>query len=192
MTKNSSTLTAPKGKIPPKIVVSAGCMYQGCGGTRRGIWFVRTGFGATSFLNPTYAPKKTRGTDTPNHRTTSVSSVETGTAPDDPTLSNEISITRKHANVKPGTRVAVNKVFSIQSVPLNDLYKRAAAWPPAPPAKTYNMSNAVMSDPRFAGDRKPNSAKVSVSKTMHPNCTPDPMHTENNMGLNDGGRNTSA
>ena len=49
-----------------------------------------------------------------------------------------------------------------------------------------------MSDPRFAGDRNPNSAKVNVSKTMHPNCTPDPMQTENNMGLNEGGRKTSA
>ena len=121
ITKNNSTDTAPKGKIPPKIVVSAGCMYQGCGGTRRGIWFVLTGFGATSFLKPTYAPKKTRGTLTPNHRTTNVKSVETGTAPDDPTLSNEISMTKKHANVNPGTSVAVNSVLSIQSVPLNDL-----------------------------------------------------------------------
>merc|ERR1719247_933071 len=151
-----------------------------------------TGFGATSFLNPTYAPRNTSGTETPNHRTTNVNSVETGTAPELPTLSNEISITRKHANVNPGTSVAVSSVLSIQSVPLNDLYKRAAAWPPAPPANTYNMSNAVINEPRLAGDRNPNSAKVNVSKTMHPNCTPEPMHTENNMGEKDGGRKTSA
>ena len=52
MMKKSSTDTAPKGRMPPKVVVSAAFMYQGCGGTRRGIWFVRTGCGSTSFLKP--------------------------------------------------------------------------------------------------------------------------------------------
>ena len=49
-----------------------------------------------------------------------------------------------------------------------------------------------MSEPRFAGERKPTAAKMMVMMAIRKSCTPVPMSTQNIIGIVAGGRNTSA
>ena len=98
MMKNSSTLTAPNGRMPPNVTVSAGCMYHGCGGIWRGIVLVRTGCVISSFLKPKCEPMKTSGVETPSQRTTSVRNVENGIAPLEPCDRNRPNEPNKRTN----------------------------------------------------------------------------------------------
>ena len=49
-----------------------------------------------------------------------------------------------------------------------------------------------MSEPRFAGERKPTAAKMMVMMAIRKSCTPVPTSTQNIIGIVAGGRNTSA
>ena len=51
--------------------------------------------------------------------------------------------------------------------------------------------NAVVNEPRLAGDNNPPMAKANVAKNIKHNCVPEPTNTENNMAWLAGGRNTS-
>eukprot|EP00959_Pyramimonas_sp_CCMP1952_P364560 7634373-Pyramimonas_sp.AAC.1 len=75
MMKNSSVKTAPKGRMPPTAEVNTGWMNQGCAGICRAMEFVRTGTSIGGLLKPMYAPRNTRGTEIPNHKTRSANIV---------------------------------------------------------------------------------------------------------------------
>ena len=79
-----------------------GCMYQTWTGMARGIWLVRTGNLIDSFLYPKNDPKKTRGTDTQNHRKSRVKKDVNGSAPDEPSIHRTRFRRPRTAKVIPG------------------------------------------------------------------------------------------
>ena len=93
--------------------------YHGCGGTARGIWFVRTGNVVVSRRYPKNDPKKTRGAETQNHKNSSVKNVLKGNAPEDPSAHSATLRTKKMAKMTPGYRHAVRTVLAFHSVPCN-------------------------------------------------------------------------
>ena len=122
MMKYNSTLNAPNGKIPPIAVVKIGCMYQAWAGICLGIKLVRTGCVTTSLLYPKKEPKKTRGTDTQNHKKSNVKKVGNAMVPDDPSYSNTMFKPKNTVKITLGYKKAVKIVFCFHSVPLNILY----------------------------------------------------------------------
>ena len=102
MMKKSSTETAPKGRMPPKHAVMAGCIYHACGGINLGIKFTRTGGVYASFLYPKYEPTNTSGVETPTHKMINVKKVENGMAPELPSKSRHMSSTRKIRKTQDG------------------------------------------------------------------------------------------
>ena len=61
----------------------------------------------------------------------------------------------------------------------------AVGWcsiPANDPMKTKRRIKAVMSDPLFAGESRPSSAKERVAKPMQNSCTPVPMNTLKSIG----------
>ena len=108
--KNNSTKHAPNGKIPPKKIVNIGFKYQLCIGICLGILDVCTGNSIASFLYPKYAPKKTNGTEIPNHRVNTASIDKNGTAPVEPYDHTKISKAKKITNNNP---IKSNKVIKL-------------------------------------------------------------------------------
>mmetsp|Transcript_98799 Transcript_98799/g.211724 ORF Transcript_98799/g.211724 Transcript_98799/m.211724 type:complete len:217 (-) Transcript_98799:927-1577(-) len=186
MMKKSSVNTAPKGKTPPTSDVNIGWINQGCAGICRGTWFVRTGSSMASFLKPKYEPRKTRGTEMPNHRTSNANIVVKGTAPEDFCPQMSKFKTKKITKTMPGYRKAVRSVHIFQSSPLKTLYNRAEVYPAKTP---MNVKRSIMDcnkPPLCAGDRKPKSAKIRVTTDMPKICTPEPTETARslpNLGL---------
>ena len=68
-----------------------------------------------------YEPKKTRGTDTPNHRAMMAMRVGKGTAPDDFSPQMKKLRKKKMPKTKPGQPKAVSRVAFFHACPLNDL-----------------------------------------------------------------------
>uniref|UniRef100_A0A0A9D2P5 Uncharacterized protein n=1 Tax=Arundo donax TaxID=35708 RepID=A0A0A9D2P5_ARUDO len=69
---------------------------------------------------------------------------------------------------------AVLRVIFFHSVPLNILYRRDEVYPANTPMNTHKRTIAVMSPPRFAGDKNPSSANITVTSVIPKNCTPVP------------------
>lgn len=67
--KNNSVKTAPKGRMPPTRHSNQGLRNQGCGGIGRGIELTRQGKPIGSLLYAAAAPRYTKGTEIPNHKT---------------------------------------------------------------------------------------------------------------------------
>ena len=61
MIKADSMHTLPKGKIPPKTMVTVGCMCHGISGMTRAIWLVLVGTSILDARNPKKDPTKTKG-----------------------------------------------------------------------------------------------------------------------------------
>ena len=91
--KSSSMNTAANGRTPPASAVNAPRRYHGCGGTRLGILFVRTGCSGASRDRATRAPRNTSGTFTKNHSAQMERSVVNGAAPAERSL---ISLIKEH------------------------------------------------------------------------------------------------
>ena len=121
MTKNTSIKIAPKGRIPPTTVEHTGCMYQGCSGIWRGIWWALQGRSYASLLNPKYEPMKVSGTDTPNQRSTRAINVVNGIAPTDYLLQTIRLSAKPTMNTAPGNRKADSSAFRFQSLPSKSL-----------------------------------------------------------------------
>ena len=103
--KKSSMKTAPNGSTPPTITEKVGCMYHTCSGTCLGIWLIRTGSSPAFRLYPKYEPRKTRGTEIPNHSTSSANIVPKGTAPDDFSPHTKKLSVKKTMKTMPGKRL---------------------------------------------------------------------------------------
>ena len=82
---------------------------------------VRTGWAIGSCLYPKKLPRKTNGTETQNHKKSSVKNDENGNALDDPSTHKTRFRPKKIVKMVPGYRNAVKKVLSFQSVPRNVL-----------------------------------------------------------------------
>lgn len=179
MIKNNSTDTAPKGRIPPIKHVIIGCMYQACTGILLGIWFVRVGKVTVSLLYPKNDPKRTKGTETQNHKNSRVKNVSNEIAPEEPSAHNTKFNKKNIPNITLGYKNAVNKVFCFHSVPLNILNNLEDEYPAKEPINTKSKINAVPRDPRFAGESKPPRANTRVARNIKHNWTPDPTKTLN-------------
>mmetsp|Transcript_39507 Transcript_39507/g.88388 ORF Transcript_39507/g.88388 Transcript_39507/m.88388 type:complete len:286 (+) Transcript_39507:267-1124(+) len=192
MMKKSSTLTAPKGRIPPKRTTTYQLMYHGWAGICLGMRLTRTGGANTSRLYPKYDPMNTSGVLTPNHRTMRVAKVEMGMAPLEPSKSRALFSTRNMANTTPGKRRAVYTVQRIQSSPLKNLNMRAEWKPATEPMQQKSRSCAVSRAPRLAGLKKPSNANSRVEPVMQKSWAPVPISTAKSIFAFPGARNTSA
>mmetsp|Transcript_108723 Transcript_108723/g.316358 ORF Transcript_108723/g.316358 Transcript_108723/m.316358 type:complete len:217 (-) Transcript_108723:807-1457(-) len=120
-----------------------------------------------------------------------VKKVEKGTAPLEPSKRRHMSRMKNIVATREGKRNAVRIVFRIQSSPRKSLKMREEKKPAKAPIKTYRRRRAVSNEPRFAGERKPRSAKPRAATAIIASCTPVPTMTEYSIGESDGGRKTS-
>ena len=83
------------------------------------------------------------------------------------------------------------RVFCFHSVPRNILYILDEEYPANEPINTNNKMNAVVKEPRLAGDNKPPIANAKVARNIKHNWVPEPTNTLKSMAWLAGGRNTS-
>mmetsp|Transcript_12082 Transcript_12082/g.33979 ORF Transcript_12082/g.33979 Transcript_12082/m.33979 type:complete len:249 (-) Transcript_12082:49-795(-) len=186
--KKSSVKIAPKGRMPPTSEVKSGCENHACSGMALGIALTFTGSSMAGLRKPAYAPKKTKGTDTPNQSTSSANMVVNGTAPEDFTPQMQRFRRKKIVKNNPGYKKAVIRVVNFQrpSSPSKTLQNLADVYPARMPMRVNSSIMDCRRLPRWAGDRRPRTAKKRVTTDMPSTCIPDPTETANkveNLGL---------
>mmetsp|Transcript_2791 Transcript_2791/g.6268 ORF Transcript_2791/g.6268 Transcript_2791/m.6268 type:complete len:254 (-) Transcript_2791:128-889(-) len=188
--KYISTNIAPNGSIPPKNMAVHVLMYHGCALISLGSADGVIGTLITSCEKPTYAPKKTKGSEMQNHRSMRTTRVPNGTADDD-LWAQAMALTLKNMMVTtPGSMMAVRRVALKWFCSLTYLQYRAVTYPAGAPMRTYEMRTKVSSAPLLAGDSTPKAASTKVSTVMTKTCAPDPRHTERRVACA-GGLKTS-
>ena len=143
-----------------------------------------------SFLNAKNAPRNVRGTLIPNQSARSANMEPNGTALEAPSYHTARFTTKNTEKIREGNPSAVSRIVFCHFVPPRFLYVFAAANPAGEPIKTKSTINAIMREPRFAGERKPNAAKTSVTHAIPKSCVAFPTNTEKSM-IKGGDRNTS-
>lgn len=83
---------------------------------------MRTGCSMVGLRKPKYEPINVNGTLMQNHIARRATSVENGTAADDPLLHRRMFMQKKQAKMTPGQSVAVSSTCDFHATPPNILY----------------------------------------------------------------------